>query len=224
MRGALALLLLWVALPAFSQMDDRPVLRPETEGMRITERKAGFRVLFNFDFRRTFVNRESVRFYGFRLGAQRNKDIIAVGIYGLGDPYVQENSTLGPHTNVDVVTDFDFAGISYERLLIDTKRWQIGVPVGIALGNLRRGYRDANDKLVPYSVNELVPIELSLHTDYNIFYWLFAGVGGGYRYVLAADRDATITLSDWNYYFKVGLRVGELIKRARKEFHKENGA
>jgi hypothetical protein len=42
--------------------------------------------------------------------------------------------------------------------------------------------------------------------------------------VLAADRDATITLSDWNYYFKVGLRVGELIKRARKEMHKENGA
>jgi hypothetical protein len=125
---------------------------------------------------------------------------------------------------VDVVTDFDFAGISYERLLIDTKRWQVGVPVGIALGNLRRGYRNANNDLVPYSVNELVPIEVSLHTDYNIFYWLFAGVGGGYRYVLAADRDATITLSDWNYYFKVGLRVGELIKRARKEMHKENGA
>jgi|LakMenEpi03Aug12_release.lakeMendotaPanAssembly.Ray.scaffolds.fasta_scaffold11148_11 hypothetical protein len=224
MRAVLVFLLLSFPWPVMSQMGHQPSLLPETDGVRITERKAGYRVIFNFDFRRTFVNGESVRFYGFRLGAQRNKDIIAVGIYGLGDPYVQENSTLGPHTNVDVVTDFDFAGISYERLLIDTKRWQVGVPVGIALGNLRRGYRNANNDLVPYSVNELVPIEVSLHTDYNIFYWLFAGVGGGYRYVLAADRDATITLSDWNYYFKVGLRVGELIKRARKEMHKENGA
>ena len=123
MRAALIFLLLSLPWPVMSQMADQPSLLTETDGVRITERKAGFRVIFNFDFRRTFVNGESVRFYGFRLGAQRNKDIIAVGIYGLGDPYVQENSTLGPHTSVDVVTDFDFAGISYERLLIDTKRW-----------------------------------------------------------------------------------------------------
>jgi hypothetical protein len=190
----------------------------------ITKRKAGFRVLFNFDFRRTFVNAEPVRFYGFRLGAQRNKDIIAIGAYGLGDPFIESNTTLGPHTGVDVVTDFDFAGISYERLLVDSKRWQIGVPFAIGLGSMRRGYSKDGGALQPYSVNELVPLEVSLHTDYNLLYWLFVGVGGGYRYVLAADRSTTTTLSDWNYYFKVGIRAGELIKRARKELRKENGS
>lgn len=201
-----------------------PLDGPGESDVVITKRKAGFRVLFNFDFRRTFVNAEPVRFYGFRLGVQRNKDIIAVGAYGLGDPFIESNTTLGPHTGVDVVTDFDFAGISYERLLIDSKRWQIGVPFAIGLGSMRRGYREEDGVLQPYSVNELVPVEVSLHTDYNILYWLFVGVGGGYRYVLAADRSTTNTLSDWNYYFKVGIRAGELIKRARKEFRKDNGS
>lgn len=221
-RWVIAFALCWAAaLPVHA---GGPLDGTGESDLVITKRKAGFRVLFNFDFRRTFVNAEPVRFYGFRLAAQRNKDIIAVGAYGLGDPYVQPGITLGPHTDVDVVTDFDFALVSYERLLIDSKRWQVGVPLSVGLGSMRRGYRTDGGPLQPYSVNELVPVELSLHTDYNILYWLFVGVGGGYRYVLAAERSTTNTLSDWNYYFKVGLRAGELLKRARKEFRKDNGS
>ncbi|MEO8588308.1 MAG: hypothetical protein ABI432_02980 [Flavobacteriales bacterium] len=190
----------------------------------ITERKAGFRVLFNFDFRRTFVNTESVRFYGFRLGAQRDKDIIALGFYGLGDPYVQPSVDLGELGAREVVTHFDFATLTYERILLDSKRWQIGVPLSIGLGNYRKSYREPDGSLIAYSTNELVPIELSLHTDYNLFWWLFIGVGGGYRYVLAADHQTTIVLSDWTYYFKAGIRVGEMIKRVKREFKKEHGS
>ncbi len=181
------------------------------------ERKAAFRVLFNFDFRRTFVNTDPVKFYGFRLGAQRNKDIIALGFYGLGDPYSQPAVDLGALGTREVQTNFDFTALTYERLLIDSKRWQIGVPFSIGVGSYRKSYRDTNDVFIAYSTNELVPIELSLHTDLNVFYWFFIGVGGGYRYVLAADRETTIVLSDWTYYIKAGVRFGELLKRARRE-------
>jgi hypothetical protein len=54
-----------------------------------TERKAAFKVILNFDARRTFVNDASVRFNGLRIGAQRGKDIIALGFYGFGEPYIQ---------------------------------------------------------------------------------------------------------------------------------------
>jgi len=193
-------------------------------GLHITERKAGFRVLFNFDFRRTFVDGDPVRFYGFRLGVQRQRDVLSVGFYGLGDVIIQPNSALGDQVDVDVVTDFDYVGLGYERLLIDSKRWVIGIPLSVGLGNYRRGYRDSTGVLIPYSVNELVPIELSLHTDLNVFYWLFIGVGGGYRHVLAADREATVALSDITYYFKAGVRFGELLKRARRELRSTDGS
>lgn len=185
--------------------------------------KAGFRVLFNFDFRRTYVNSEPVRFYGFRLGAQRNKDIIAIGFYGLGDPYVQPEVDLGGLGYRELTTRFDFTSLTYERLLLDSKRWVIGVPVSVGLGNYRTSYRDSTDALVPYSTNELVPMEISLHVDYNVFWWFFIGVGGGYRHVLAADHSTTVVLSDRTYYFKAGLRLGEMLKRARKELLKHDG-
>ncbi len=184
--------------------------------------KAAFKLFFNFDFRRTHVNADPVRFYGFRLGAQRNMDLLSVGFYGLGDPYVQPAVDLEGIGVRELRTDFDYTALTYERLFISTKRWQVGIPVSIGLGNYRKGYLNEQGKLVPYSTNELVPLEASFHTDYNVLWWLFIGVGGGYRHVLADDPDATKTLSDWTYYLKAGLRAGEMIKRARTRI-KKNG-
>lgn len=187
------------------------------------QRKAAFRVLFNFDARRTFVNAEPVRFYGFRLGAQRGRDIVSVGFYGLGDAYRRTDVELEGLGTRDLNTNFDYAGVGYERLLVDGRRWQIGLPVSVGLGNYRTSYRDSAEVFRTWSVNELVPVEASVHVDYSVFWWAFIGVGGGYRHVLAAERDVTVSLSDWTYYFKVGLRFGEIVKRARKEFLKNDG-
>ena len=63
----------------------------------------------------------------------------------------------------------------------------------------------------------------TLHVDYNVFWFVFIGVGGGYRYVLAADPAATSTLSDRTYYYKIGLRFGEVVKRVRKRLRNGQG-
>ena len=104
---------------------------------------------------------------------------------------------------------------------METERWTIGLPLSVGLGTYRTSYLDSTDHLQLHSTNELVPLEASLHVDYNIFWWFFVGVGGGYRHVLAADRNTTITLSDMNYFAKAGLRVGALVKRARKEIRRK---
>jgi hypothetical protein len=211
MRAAMLIHLLFVVLSACAQQEAK------------VRTKAAFRVIFNFDYRNTTVNAERVRFYGLRLGAQRGRDILAIGFYGLGDDYIQ------PAVPVDGVgirehhTDFDFVALSYERLLIDTRKWQVGVPVAVGLGTYRRSYLNEKGLLVPYAVNELVPIEATLHADYSIFRWLFIGAGAGYRHVLAADRAATVTLSDWTWYGKVGLRLGVLVKGIFNGKEKDDG-
>ncbi|MEZ4738145.1 MAG: hypothetical protein R2818_02030 [Flavobacteriales bacterium] len=141
------------------------------------------------------------------------KDLVAIGFYGLGDPYVQEAVDLGDLGVRRFYTRFNYTGLTYERLLIDVKRWQIGIPLSVGLGNYRTSYLSDDGKEIAYAVNELVPLEATLHVDYNVFWFVFIGVGGGYRYVLAADPAASRTLTDWAYYFKVGLRVGEVAKR-----------
>ena len=189
------------------------------------ERKAAFKVLFNVDARRTFVDAVPVRFYGFRIGAQRGRDVIAVGFYGLGDPFVRRAIDL-PELGVrDLETRFDYAGFVYERILLDSKRWEIGVPLSIGLGNYRTSYRDTTEGLPlrTYRTNELVPMEAGVTVDYNLFWWAFIGVGGGYRYVLAEEPVVTVALSDLTYYVKFGLRFGEVVKRTRQALRKDHG-
>ncbi|WKZ67630.1 MAG: hypothetical protein QY325_06805 [Flavobacteriales bacterium] len=198
MRGFMIASLAALALAPQVTAQDRP--------------RAAFRPTFNFDFRNTFVNGERVRFYGFRLGAQRGKDLITVGFYGLGDAYIQPAVDIPGVGIRELHTDFDYTALSYERLLVNNRQWQIGVPISIGLGNYRRSYRSDGPGLTPWTVNELVPLEASVHADHNIFRWLFVGAGVGYRHVLAADRAATVTLSDWTSYAKVGIRLGELLK------------
>jgi len=224
MRGFRASLALAALVLPFGLRAQAPSGGLKNEGLTVTERKAAFRVLFNFDFRRTFVNAEPVRFYGFRIGAQRGRDVLALGFYGLGDPYLRTAVELDGLGARDMRTNFDYACVTYERLLVDGKRWQVGVPVSIGLGNYRTSFRDSGDVFRPYTTNELVPIEASLHVDYNLTWWVFLGLGGGYRHVLAAERDITVSLSDWTYYVKVGLRVGEMLKRLRKEMRDGDGA
>ena len=179
--------------------------------------QAAFKVVLNFDARRTWVNDASVRFNGLRIGAQRGRDLIALGFYGLGDPYIQPSVDLGTLGTREFYTRFSYTALTYERLLIDSKRWQAGIPISLGLGNYRTSYRDSTSgNEIAYGVNELVPIEAYLHADYNVFWFIFVGAGAGYRFVLAADPAATRKLSDYTYYFKVGLRFGEVVKRVRK--------
>ncbi len=186
----------------------------------IASPKVAFKVIFNFDFRRTFISGDPNKIYGFRLGAQRQRDIIAIGFYGIGDRNVQEALALPGIGPREVHTDFDYTAISFERLVIDTKRWQVGIPLSIGLGNSRTSYLSDERKLVPYGTHELVTLEATVHADYNVFWCVFVGVGGGYRHVLASDMGTTKTLSDRTDYAKVGVRMGEVVKRVKKSFDK----
>lgn len=212
MRTRVLLLLFCMAVGPATMAQDSLTTR--------TSHKVAFRVVFNFDFRSTYVNTDPVRFYGFRLGAQRGNDLLGIGFYGMGDRYIQEDVVLPGIGTRELHTDFDYTALTYERIFITTRRWQVGIPVSIGLGNYRKSYLNDEQKLVPYSTNELVPFEASLHADYNVFWWVFIGVGGGYRHVLAADMDATKTLSDWTYYVKAGVRLGEVVKRVRTRMRK----
>lgn len=174
--------------------------------------KAAYRVIFNFDFRNTFVDAERVRFYGLRIGAQRGRDLLAVGFYGLGDAYVQRQVLVEGVGIRDHLIDFDYVALSYERLLVNSRSWDIGIPLSIGLGTYRRAYINEENRTVPYAVNELVPLEATLQIDLKIFKWLYIGTGMGYRHVLAADPAASRILSDWTWYGKVGLRLGVLAR------------
>ena len=56
------LLVLWMAFMGCVVQVRSQAPPPLNDDLTITKRKAAFRVIFNFDFRRTFVDAEPVRF------------------------------------------------------------------------------------------------------------------------------------------------------------------
>ena len=182
--------------------------------MTITKRKASFKIALTLDFRRTWVDHQPVGFYGLRVGAQKNRNIVALGFYGLSSNYIEPQVQLNDELGIrDLRTKFDFTTLTYERILMETERWQLGVPFGVGLGNYRTQYRADNGAFKSYSANELVPVDLSIYANYYIKWWAFAGLGGGYRYVYARDPHITDMLSNWTWFAKAGLRFGKIYKR-----------
>jgi len=199
-------------------------VQAHADTLQATPPAAPYKLLLNLDARRTFVDAAPVRFYGLRIGARRGRDVLTVGLYGLGDPFEREDVLLDDVGVRDVQTRFDFFSFGYERILFDSERWEIGVPVNIGIGNYRTSYRDSSMAVWrPYSSNELVPVEAGVQVDYKLFWWSFVGVGGGYRYVLAEDPVVSTALSDLTYYLKFGIRFGQIVKRTRDSLRKPHG-
>jgi hypothetical protein len=200
----------------------------QNDGVVITERKAQFKLMLTFDFRRTWVNKEHLGFYGLRIGAQKGKDIIALGFYGIGIPfltyYTQPEVDLGELGIRELRTDFDFTTLTYERIILETERWQWGVPFGIGLGNYHTSYRDDDGNFRAYTTNELLPVDLSIYLNYKITWWAFLGTGGGYRYVYARDPDISANLSNWTWFVKGGLRFGAIYQRYRDRPRRKHGS
>ncbi len=191
----------------------------QSDDLTITKRKAQFKMMLTFDFRRTWVNSDPLGFYGIRIGAQKNKDIIALGFYGIGIPYLtsydQPEVDLGELGVRVLRTNFDFTTLTFERIFLETENWQWGVPFGVGLGNYRTSYRDDNGDFRAYSTNELLPVDLSVYVNYKVTWWAFLGIGGGYRYVYARDENISSNLSNWTWFAKAGLRFGSIYKRIR---------
>jgi hypothetical protein len=186
----------------------------QQKGVDFIERKAAFKMALTFDFRRTWVNEQPVGFYGLRLGAQKNKNIISLGFYGLSSSFIEPEVDLGePLGDRELRTKFDFTTLTYERIIFENEKWQLGIPFGVGLGNYRTQYRNDDGSFRAYSANELVPVDLSIYANYNVKWWAFVGFGGGYRYVYARDGHITDILSNWTWFAKAGLRFGKIYQR-----------
>ncbi len=198
----------------------------QTEDLKITKRKAQFKLMANLDFRRTWVHDDPLGFYGARIGAEKNRNVIALGFYGIGLPFIRSyegTAELGELGLRQIRMKFDFITLTYERVFVRSKRWDWGVPIGVGLGNYRIDQRDANGEYVPYAQNELLPVDLSVYVNYKITWWGFLGVGGGYRYVYARDAEISADLSNWTWFAKAGLRFGAIYKKIRGTENDQDG-
>ncbi|MFZ1688374.1 MAG: hypothetical protein WAU70_13175 [Flavobacteriales bacterium] len=203
-----ALLIGILVLPMFASAQDG--LPPPTKV------KAGFRPLFQFDTRYTFIDRRSVQFYGIRLGAQKGRDILAIGFYGIGDPLRRDSVLLVGVGVRNTVAQLDYAGLTYQHLFVDSRYWQISLPVLLGLGSATTRYVQADNSTALWSRNEVVSLEPMAKVSFKFFSWLYLDTGAGYRLLFSEDPRIQRTYSAWTYDLGLVVRLGQLYRSARE--------
>ncbi len=189
---------------------------------------AAFKFIVNFDSRNTEAFGRTVKFFGLRFGAQKGNDILALGLYGLDNPFMDNAITLDglKRGNVPVRTSLNYVSLTYERILLDTKRWQLSVPGMAGLGNVRVEYLDSVDVYRPYAKREVVPLETGIRAAYKLWWWLHLQAGVGYREVLSNDTRAKSNYSGFTWTYGISIRIGKIYDYAKDKLkgHKANNA
>ncbi|HEY0976798.1 MAG TPA: hypothetical protein VGE21_04965 [Flavobacteriales bacterium] len=210
MKGPLLCCLLFVMGSACAQDSARVAIVP-------ARAKADFKILVNLDARRTVVFDEPVRFFGVRLGAQRDKDILAIGYYGFDNPWIDHSVPLPEvgRDTTDLSSSLSYGALTYERVLFENKHWMLSVPVMAGIGHVEIDYRDTTGVFLPYTKREVWPMEGGVRGAYKVFFWLYLQGGVGYRKVLTDEflADRVYSGVTWNY--GVSLKLGKIYNYAR---------
>ena len=179
--------------------------------------RADFKFIFNFDSRNTEAFNRTVKFFGFRFGAQKGNDILAIGFYGLDNPFVDNTITLTDVKggSTDVRTSLNYFSLTYERILLDTKRWQLSVPVMTGLGNVKVDYLDSANVYRPYAKREVVALETGVRGAFKLWFWLYLQAGIGYRGVTSLDAHVNDHYSGFTWSYGISIKIGRIFEYAK---------
>ena len=175
------------------------------------------RFIFNFDVRRQEVQGDVVRFFGLRCGVQERYNIYALGLYGLGEPFLEsgvEVEDLG-RRKLDLRSSMGYVSATYERILFDGIHWQFSVPFMAGIGNAAVDFRDSTGVYLPLKRTALYPLETGMRGSYKLLFWLYLQGGVGYRKVLGPSGlvNREYTGATWN--FGLSIKLGKIYRYAK---------
>jgi hypothetical protein len=175
------------------------------------------RFIVNFDARRQEVLGDVVKFYGLRFGIQRRWNIYAIGLYGLGTPFEERGIEVADlrKDSLDVRTSMNYLSGTYERILLDTRKWQVSVPFMAGIGNSPLDVKDSTGVYRRFKDYRVVPLETGLRASYKVLFWLYLQGGVGYRKVLGPSPlvDKKYTGVTWNY--GLSIKFGKIYRYAK---------
>lgn len=175
------------------------------------------RFILNFDARRQEVLGDVVKFYGLRFGIQKRWNIIALGLYGLDTPFEDRGIEVTDlrKDSLDVRTSMNYISSTYERILLDTRKWQLSAPIMAGIGNSPLDVKDSTGVYTRFKDYRVFPLETGVRASYKVLFWLYLQGGVGYRKVLGPSSlvDKKYTGVTWNY--GLSIKFGKIYRYAK---------
>jgi hypothetical protein len=183
----LFLLLLFTSAASCAQVIENPV--------KSLKGKRDF--IYGLDNRRTHIKGQSTVIYGVYFGfGLEDKLRFKIGISGTPFEVGRTQDAQGDITRHRLI--FLTLGEEFDFFIQNRFRTTTYIQAGAGFDYSRITY--SNGGVSDFNRNFIVPIEFGLHVNYDVYPWLRAKLGGGWRVVLPNDSQE---LS--GYYIKAGL-------------------
>lgn len=173
-------------------------------------------LLYGIDNRRTHIQQQSTLIYGLYTGIGFGGVLrLKIGISGTPFEVGRTENAFG---NIQR-NRFYFFNIGEEFDFYIKNRFRITTYGQIGYGFNDFRLKDDNNQTVDEGRDQILPLEMGLHANYDIYPWLRFKLGGGWRFVFPEKANY---LS--GYYIKIGFGVSapKLLKSYRDWRGKEN--
>lgn len=168
----------------------------------------------SFDGRNSFSDGETVRVAGLRMGVEYKRiHRFGIGFYDLAAP-VNQKIYQTPDTLFSPASlTLSYRSFYYERVLYFDPKWEFSGTAHLAQGDIIVSNTDQFTGLfTEYERLEVTPIELSASGYHHLTWWLSAGLGVGYRWMLNTPEEIAPLYSSTVYLAKVKLRIGKVMR------------
>lgn len=186
------------------------------------------RFIVNFDARQQSVDRQVVKFFGLRFGIQKKRNIYALGLYGLDSPFEDRSILIEDFgkDSLDIRTSLGYLSATYERILLDTRKWQLSVPFMVGAGTSPLDRKDSTEQYVHVRNFPAYPIETGVRASYKLFFWLYFQGGLGYRRVLGPKEFVDRRYTGPVWHFGISIKFGKIFRYAKDRIyeHRERKA
>lgn len=216
MKKALFLyLVLFIGLNSFSQVEADLQLPVERKDNKL-------KFVFNFDNRNSFVIGHKVKFSGIKLGLGNKKHRFGIGLYNTRKPIIRIEDRIDDLGATDTTLfSYSYSSLYYERIILQTKRWELTTPFHLNFGDLRASYIDTAGNDIPFFSKKVNSLTFSLKAHFKIWRWCGLSTGVGYNILLQGDHRVRNALNAPFYSYGVKLFIGEMWKLTfNKEYRK----
>lgn len=188
----------------------------------VEEKKDKYKFVFNFDNRNSFIIGYKVKFTGIKIGLGNSKHRFGLGFYNTRQPVMRIDDRYDdPKATDTTLFTYGYSSLYYERILLQTKRWELSSPFHLNFGDLKASYIDTAGNGVPFFAQKVNSLTFSLKAHFKIWRWFGLGTGVGYNVILNGDKRAKNALNAPFYSYGIKIFLGELWKLTfNKEYRK----
>jgi hypothetical protein len=161
-------------------------------------------------FLRTGKTTSPVNIWGAKIGVTLfDRHNLGIGGYSIQNTSKRQRSK--DNSTVDQNLTFQYLTVFYEYSFIETKRWEIGIPIEAGFGKYNvKSMVENSEQSLPSRSGNVIPLGTALDIYFKPTRWFGLNVMGGYRYVI--NNNSRLNLNGWFYSVGAAVYIRQIVQ------------